>query len=565
MVFSLIKALICLILGFLLGSFCDDDNGGGGGGGGGTDPPDEEPLSSCPSEEGTQASFRISSTTRVSLQKSSGLCTLSAVAEDGTFIPIGRSYKSNNWELSGSRFAIYEVGSWSCGGSACDADLPGPYTYVLHRRSSDTVSSAAAAVRFLERASFGATPDQVRSLDFSSYIRGQIAEDPTYHRTFYRKHTNPRWDYHQPEFASVDTPCASDRTYWRRHIVSIKDRKALVDATEANGVWTVSIGGHVRAIKRDLRFVRDDRFLTNNFGHEVCSRFEELQRGKLELRVQSGQCSEARGAEDWIVDFETDERPPNVLSQTLPPLSDDASWKKISNQVPQYMLEANIASCDGVVASGVDGPPIFAQTSAGEWLIYEPRVFMRENTLDNPISDGGLSYLVSGKTAYCSNAPRSFLNEAKCRYAENSCNLDNEAVSGGTVVCGSRGEVANDPELGDNWLDMSSIDDSDRAQQLGLPRDSTSRVDLARQREFVWSQVALTATDQLVCQYAVCRLLSHSIVFNSDNVLLGPYFKFSPCRRCLLLPLRNLQKTSCRTMMFSYTMPLATTETFSVR
>lgn len=490
--FSIIKTLICIILGIFLGGFCEDDNGGGG-----TDPPDEEPLSSCPSEEGTQASFRISSKTRVSIQKSSGLCTLSAVADDGTFIPVGRSYKSNNWELSGSRFAILEVGSWSCGGSSCDTDLPGPYTYVLHRRSTDTVSSAAAAVRFLERASFGATPDQARSLDFSSYIRSQVNESPTYHRNFYRKHANPRWDYHQPEFASVDTPCASDRTLWRTHIVSIKDRKAFVDATENNGVWSISVGGHVRAIKRDLRFERDDRFLTSGFGHEVCSRFEELQRGKLRLRVQSGQCSDARGEEDWFVDFETDERPPNVLSQTLPPLSDSV-WKRVSDQVPQYMLEADIASCDGLQASGVDGAPIFAQTSAGEWLIYEPRVLIRENTIDNPISDGGLSFLETGKTAYCSTAPRTFLNEAGCRYAESACNQDNEAVSGGAVVCGSRGEVSNDPALGDNWLDISSISDSTRAAEFGLPRDATATSDLARQREFIWSEIALKAPDQLV-------------------------------------------------------------------
>jgi hypothetical protein len=70
-------------------------------------------------------------------------------------------------------------------------------------------------------------------------------------------------------------------------------------------------------------------------------------------------------------------------------------------------------------------------------------------------------------------------------------------TTGGAVVCGSRGEVANDPTLGDSWLAMSSINFF-RETELSLPRDFTPFSDFARQREFVWSEIALKAPDQLV-------------------------------------------------------------------
>jgi hypothetical protein len=511
--FELFRAFFCVIFGFLLGDFCDDNNNGG------PDDPDQLPAN-CPAEEGTQTQFRLTApTTSVSIAKSTGLCTLSTLAGDGTYIPIGRSYDSNDWELLGSSFAIQQVKSWTCSGgsSSCTVVLPGPYAYVLQKRAISTViDSSAAAVRFLERASFGATPLQARStLDYASYIRDQVGVAPTYHRQFFRQRMNPRWDYHQPEFASVESPCGTANTYWRRHILSIKDRRKLIRANLINGpFWSLTVDGHLRTVKQNLRFTPSDRALMNNTDHEFCSLHDEIRRGDFEVRVTTGQCTDVR-AEDWVVAFETVTRPPQVVSQDLPVFRNGtgSAWRAISDQVPQYMLTTTLAesACAGLSAAAigaVKGPPIFAKTSDGVWLIYEPRVVLERNTIDNPIADGGLSALADERTKYCSNAPRTFLNEAGCRYAARACTSQNMMVTTGAVVCGSRGEIANDPALGDSWLDIASIGDDVRARELNLPRDSTPVVDFVRQREFVWSQIALTAPDQLVSLACFCGAFS---------------------------------------------------------
>ena len=49
-----------------------------------------------------------------------------------------------------------------------------------------------------------------------------------------------------------------------------------------------------------------------------------------------------------------------------------------------------------------------------------------------------------------------------------------ESEVDGAVVCGSAGEVANDPSLGDSWLDVTAIDNS-RHRALGVPLDTSSR------------------------------------------------------------------------------------------
>lgn len=57
-------------------------------------------------------------------------------------------------------------------------------------------------------------------------------------------------------------------------------------------------------------------------------------------------------------------------------------------------------------------PPIFgksfnAQTGQFEYLLFDPKLVLMDNTVDNPIPDGGgfLEYDTDGKT-FCSNAPR---------------------------------------------------------------------------------------------------------------------------------------------------------------
>ena len=65
-------------------------------------------------------------------------------------------------------------------------------------------------------------------------------------------------------------------------------------------------------------------------------------------------------------------------------------------------------------------PPIFgrtvnAETNQEEYLLFDPKLFLLDNTVENPHPDGGglLHYETKGKT-WCSNAPRNFMNEDHC-------------------------------------------------------------------------------------------------------------------------------------------------------
>lgn len=65
-------------------------------------------------------------------------------------------------------------------------------------------------------------------------------------------------------------------------------------------------------------------------------------------------------------------------------------------------------------------PPLFgrtvnAETNQEEFLLFDPKLSLLDNTVENPQPDGGglLHYETKGKT-WCSNAPRNFMNEDHC-------------------------------------------------------------------------------------------------------------------------------------------------------
>ena len=66
-------------------------------------------------------------------------------------------------------------------------------------------------------------------------------------------------------------------------------------------------------------------------------------------------------------------------------------------------------------------PPIFGrsmnfETGVQEYLLFDPKLLLLDNPVENPLQDGGglLHYETKGKT-WCSNAPRNFLNEDNCK------------------------------------------------------------------------------------------------------------------------------------------------------
>lgn len=117
--------------------------------------------------------------------------------------------------------------------------------------------------------------------------------------------------------------------------------------------------------------------------------------------------------------------------------------------------------CDAVPSFAEEGDaPIFGKFG-DIWLQWTPTVQLEDNGPDinaapedmanNVLSDGGGEWSnKTGEKLKCSNAIRSFVNEATCHLSTDpsACSYDGEpVVEGGTIVCGSLGEVANNNSL----------------------------------------------------------------------------------------------------------------------
>ena len=93
---------------------------------------------------------------------------------------------------------------------------------------------------------------------------------------------------------------------------------------------------------------------------------------------------------------------------------------------------------------------------------YAGYAYVADNSIDNPVADGGASIIPhanlpgGGRNIYCTNAAMDFQNKDSCYLASGPACVtqafgknawDSPKIEEGAVVCGSRGEVGNSPNL----------------------------------------------------------------------------------------------------------------------
>ena len=120
----------------------------------------------------------------------------------GSAVPVARSYNGNDWE--GTMPAPV---SFACSGNSCTAQLP-PATESSHYElrvfngtDRPALAPAVTAARFLTQATFGATISEITNLTgatleetdvrIEQWVQQQMNMDPTLHRVYLRKRTNP--------------------------------------------------------------------------------------------------------------------------------------------------------------------------------------------------------------------------------------------------------------------------------------------------------------------------------------------------------------------------------------
>jgi len=131
------------------------------------------------------------------------------------------------------------------------------------------------------------------------------------------------------------------------------------------------------------------------------------------------------------------------------------------------------------------------------------------------LSDGGAEvFNKTGGVTKCSNVPRSFVNEDTCFMSSEACLSNGGGIVNDAIVCGSLGEVANDPTLSETYAIESELDEwyNDVVQ--------------LNQKTNIWTEIALYENDQL--RQRMAWALSQ-IVTTVPDVSRRLYLSFSTC------------------------------------
>ncbi len=102
------------------------------------------------------------------------------------------------------------------------------------------------------------------------------------------------------------------------------------------------------------------------------------------------------------------------------PSTDIAAWKVRSKLNTSKNDEVKGKNHPETVFPPIFGKTYNERTKQYQYLLFDPKMIVLENTVENPIPDGGglVNYETEGRV-YCANAPRNYRNEDGCKYIFN--------------------------------------------------------------------------------------------------------------------------------------------------
>lgn len=382
----------------------------------------------------------------------SGLCTLTIVSTDPEnpyLIPVARSFDNRQWQLAAGPFATsldldcpeYDIGTTK----TCQIYLPPikkSETFRLTSYKPYTSNSRALTVRFLERATFGATDDQEVIENYQDWLKQQFDATPTFHREVFRRHANPRSERHTPIAAAGPHPCEKN-SRWRRYAFTSQDAGGIMRMVRhqrpqgeeiylmVDGVFRTKISEPMQLVKNKgntIEMIFDVDYeicndIMSNFYQENApirvrrqgqQRCFELRDGNPSIQLPVGLSDGAHSDSDlpsYIISIPDSAMSP-IDDETYPSLY----WKSFRSG-DEFLLTTTIDVPSCSLLSITNGPPMVhgRLQNSNEALLFEPRVVLQENTVENPIPDGGGSLVLeTNSLTSCANAPRTFLNEDHC-------------------------------------------------------------------------------------------------------------------------------------------------------
>jgi len=384
------------------------------------------------------------------------LCTLtkniiSSTSGSATSIPVALSYHGNPWEQSAGEFAtsFFANEDILCYSNGCQINLPplGVQESYLLTTLDYSLAENEEYARFLETATFGITEEQLDAFknspasvhdDIVTWISDQMNSTTTpltSHREFLRRGVIGRLPTSTSE-ATGDHPCDL-YSRWRKMSFVRHERESFLRVI-GEGPFRLEMDGWLRTIVTNFT-VEEEGYSTysfnSNFEYELCRSPEEEIGGNLYLRLEDENCVEIVHGNP-LVNLDGFESSVNHIvdlpDNSLQPI--DRWWTKGGDLIYRMDISlfnnpAFLETCSSLpsVPQNSDGP-VFGRLSDGTWLMFDPRINLETNTMVEPISDGGKQTSInSNGETYCSNVPRTFLNENECKLSMDACKASSES------------------------------------------------------------------------------------------------------------------------------------------
>mmetsp|Transcript_662 Transcript_662/g.1594 ORF Transcript_662/g.1594 Transcript_662/m.1594 type:complete len:2342 (-) Transcript_662:143-7168(-) len=502
-------------------------------------------VESCPAV-GETAKIISEGTVELQAAAAGSLCLLVLTDDVKNFLPVARSYDENDWDRYIQTGKVSLGAEMDCTGSLCSVTLPAPYKPSLQYKLvafEHTMEEKDEIARFLEQATFGPTRDDIASVmaltgsntvaKMASWIQQQqdsSLTSPSSHREFFRKHANAQFE-RSSKYGHVTHPCQADVIY-RKFALSFKHKgKKLQISTIHNDTKALSIDGLILTVidgpalittsplgftdeaMADLSTIHTEELTDGSY--EICYAPMPGVGAPMKLYHPVHHCSFAAFGSisgNPPIEFPGASLEPSRIvnldqATDLVPM-DEAYFDTLG--LPAQILRSPTAltgdACESVKMTAGYVPAVFGSYQ-NEWWVHDPRWQFRDNTVDQPMADGGGEVLNHTKgmefwhTSRCANVERNFLNEDSCYMTTdlNACShhdhhhqlLEPGEYGRGVVVCGSPGEVANDISLGG----LTALGAFDFVTQKS--DETSSFQDLLDQRIMVWTSLAIWGKDQL--------------------------------------------------------------------
>ena len=187
--------------------------------------------------------------------------------------------------------------------------------------------------------------------------------------------------------------------------------------------YTLYLNSQPRTITYNFTIKEDPSYSFDpNFDYVLCQDPIPVQRvgGDVCFYLEDGRQGTVKNP---TVDFSSNENLPTFVVNlpSDPNILRPIDVTKTDGEEFILLRQLHDPVCDNI-ASLIDDAPIFGKLPDGSWLQFDPRLELKNNTVNEPIPDGGKAERVASTGAtFCSNVPRTFLNEDQCELSPDAC------------------------------------------------------------------------------------------------------------------------------------------------